>query len=281
MNVTRSRSMRSSAASGSQRAMNTVRNGTTPGRVMPLSRPEMCAHGAGISTQSSVRRSCTSAMSAALYASVACVCSTPFGCAARARREQHGRELLALGPQLGDRRAVGQRVEIVDDELRARRLVASARLPARRADGAAAPRSRRGASTRGRAARLRRGCADCHATASPGSTPCARSPPATRATRSASSAGARAVSSSSSDGRSHAPPGVPVRVGERRLERRCEHGAVGPQARRSFQPSLAGVAPRSTLVPMKLRWISTVPAPMHSPRMSRYTRSTGYSREKP
>ena len=32
---------------------------------------------------------------------------------------------------------------------------------------------------------------------------------------------------------------------------------------------------------MKLRWISTVPAPMHSPRMSRYARSTGYSREKP
>ena len=38
---------------------------------------------------------------------------------------------------------------------------------------------------------------------------------------------------------------------------------------------------RSTLVPMKLRWISTVPAPMQRPRISRYTRSTGYSREKP
>ena len=79
MNVTCSRSIRSSASSGSQRAMNTVRNGTTPGSVTPLSSPEMCAPGAGISTQSSGCNACTSAISAALYESVACVCSTPFG----------------------------------------------------------------------------------------------------------------------------------------------------------------------------------------------------------
>ena len=44
------------------------------------------------------------------------------------------------------------------------------------------------------------------------------------------------------------------------------------------QPALTVVAPRNTCVPTKLRWISTVPAPMHRPRMSRYMRSTGYSR---
>ena len=88
------------------------------------------------------------------------------------------------------------------------------------------------------------------------------------------------------------------RVGEQRVERRAVPRATRPpvlgradaartsasstvQVRWRFQPSLAGVAPRSTLVPTKLRWISTVPAPMHSPRMSRYTRSTGYSRLKP
>ena len=76
MNVTRSRSMRSSACSGSQRAMNTVRNGTTPGSVTPFSRPEMCAAGAGMSTQSSVPRSCSCCICAALYTSVP-------GCAAR------------------------------------------------------------------------------------------------------------------------------------------------------------------------------------------------------
>ncbi len=33
--------------------------------------------------------------------------------------------------------------------------------------------------------------------------------------------------------------------------------------------ALVVVAPRSTWEPTKLRWISTVPAPMHSPRTSR------------
>ena len=39
----------------------------------------MCAHGAGMSTQSSASSPCTPAITVALYASVACVCSTPLG----------------------------------------------------------------------------------------------------------------------------------------------------------------------------------------------------------
>ena len=100
--------------------MNTVRNGTTPGSVTPLSSPEMCAHGAGMSTQSSARRSCTSAMSAALYASVACVCSTPFGAPLEPDVNSTAASCSRSVQQLGDGLAVGQRVEIVDDELRAR-----------------------------------------------------------------------------------------------------------------------------------------------------------------
>ena len=53
MNVMRSRSMRRSACSGSHRAMNTARMRDARGRRHPLSRPEMCASGAGISTASS------------------------------------------------------------------------------------------------------------------------------------------------------------------------------------------------------------------------------------
>ena len=66
MNVTRSPSMSASAASGSQRAMNTVRNGTTPGKVMPFNNPEMCAAGAGINTQSSGPSPCACCICAAL-----------------------------------------------------------------------------------------------------------------------------------------------------------------------------------------------------------------------
>ena len=79
MKVTRSRSIRSSACSGSQRAISTLVNGTTPGSVMPFNSPEMCASGAGMSTTSSTPSPCTLAMSTALYPSDRCVCSTPLG----------------------------------------------------------------------------------------------------------------------------------------------------------------------------------------------------------
>ena len=157
MNVTRSRSMRSSATSGSQRAMNTVRNGTAPGRVIPLSRPEMCAHGAGISTQSSARIPCTSAMSAALYASVACVCSTPFGAplepdvkstAASCSRSVHS---SVTGAPSGSASRSSTTSFGCDGAARSLHLVRA------RAGGATAPRPRRAANTRGTTPRPRRG----------------------------------------------------------------------------------------------------------------------------
>ena len=118
MNVTRSRSISSSAASGSQRAMSTLRKGTTPGSVMPLSRPEMCAHGAGISTQSSAPRWWTSRHERCLVRERRLGVQHAFGRSARSRREQHRRELFAVGPRIGDRGPVGEVVEVGDDELR-------------------------------------------------------------------------------------------------------------------------------------------------------------------
>src|SRR4051794_8411503 len=67
MNVTWCSSMRSIAIAGFQRAIYTVGNGVTPGSVMPFSRPEMCAHGAGISTQSPAEQSCSLRICTALY----------------------------------------------------------------------------------------------------------------------------------------------------------------------------------------------------------------------
>ncbi len=117
MNVTRSRSMSSSATSGSQRAMNTVRNGTTPGQRDAVQQSRDVRGGRGhehavVDARARARR----AMSVALYASVACVCSTPFGTpldpdvnstAASCSRSVH--TSVTGGPS-------GERVEIVDDE---------------------------------------------------------------------------------------------------------------------------------------------------------------------
>ena len=67
------------------------------------------------------------------------------------------------------------------------------------------------------------------------------------------------------------------RVEGRRVPR-AARGAVGaglgvpvggPQVSGWRHDGPAGVAPRRICDPMKFRWISTVPAPMHSPRMSR------------
>ena len=262
--------------------MNTLRNGTTPGSVMPLSNPEMCAHGAGMSTQSSTPRSWTRAINVALYASVACVCSTPFGApldpdvkstAASCSRSVHSSVTGASSEPP---------VEIFDHERgrdglhRSLRVVRAELVMQRCCDGAQppAPPVQQGnlvAVVRLPGDRIAGSHTECAQPSGDTRDPIGQ--PFGRGARQQlverrliPCAAARSVL-----GR------------ERRFERGCEHGASGSagQARRDFQPSLAGVAPRSTLVPMKLRWISTVPAPMHSPRISRYTRSTGYSREKP
>ena len=186
MNVTRSRSMSVSAASGSQRAMKTVRNGTTPGNVMPFSKPEMCAAGAGISTQSSGPRSCACCICAALYASVACVCSTPLGVPLDPDVNSTAASRLASAHGFVDRIAGRERVEIVDDERGSHRGEHARDVGRRPSGGARARRSRRAASTRGTAPRPRRGWPTATRPRRPGSTPSARSPPATRATCSAS-----------------------------------------------------------------------------------------------
>ena len=236
----------------------------------------MCAHGAGIRMQSSGPSPWAGPMMAALYASVACVCSTPFGAPLDPDVHNTAAQLFAVRTST---RSPPCRAGARRD--RARRSVgrppARVRLRRPRPGGAPVPRSRRCASTRDRRATTSGRLGACHATTSPGTTPAARSPPATPATAACSAGGATAVSSASSVGRSHAPP-APAILGR---DAGAKVGGEHAQARWRFQPSLAGVAPRNTLVPTKLRWISTVPAPMHNPRMSRYTRSTGYSRQKP
>ena len=242
----------------------------------------MCAAGAGISTQSSAREPVHVAPSAR-----PCTRASP-ACAARPSG-------APLEPDVNSTAASCSRsVHSVGDRRRRRAARRGRRRRTSGATAASALARRRpapswwwtGAATAPSRQHARYSTAtssrfgDCHATASPGSTPRARSPPATRATPIGERGATRARSSSaSSDG--PVPRAARLR-GSRsatgRMERRVRARAVGRQARRDFQPSLAGVAPFSTLVPMKLRWISTVPAPMHSPRMSRYTRSTGYSR---
>ena len=208
MKVTRSRSMRVSAASGSQRAMNTVRNGTTPGRVMPFSRPEMCGAGRGHqhAVVGSERVFVRVVHLRGLVRERGLRVQHAFRRAARSRREQHRREPARVGPRHVDRVAGRERVEVVDDERRPHRVehagdVARTHQVVHRCRDRAEPPAR--AVQDATSSRL----ADCHATASPGPTPRARSPPATRATRSASAGAATRVSSTSSDGRSHGPPG--------------------------------------------------------------------------
>ena len=81
----------------------------------------MCAHGAGISTQSSALQVVHVGHQRGLVRERRLRVQHALRRAARARGEQHRRELLASVHGSSTGRPVGQRVEIVDDELRARR----------------------------------------------------------------------------------------------------------------------------------------------------------------
>ncbi len=74
-----SRSMISMAWSGSQRGITWLRIPRTPGSSTAFSSPEMCASGAGISTESVAASRCASAMTRALYARPRCVWSAALG----------------------------------------------------------------------------------------------------------------------------------------------------------------------------------------------------------
>ena len=280
MNVTRSRSMSSSATSGSQRAMKTraerhdagQRDAVEQSRDVRARRGhEHAVVGAELVHARHQRAPCTRGC--------AWVCSTPSGAPldpdVNSTAASCSRSVHALGRPGAP---IGQRVEVVDHDLRAApRVDACARrrlAPSWWWSGAAiAPRRQHARYSSATSSRF----GDCHATASPGSTP-ARA----QAARDARDARSASVGAAATPSAARRATGGPTRHPARRYSAASGVRKVGSSTRRRqarrFQPSLAGVAPRSTLVPMKLRWISTVPAPMHSPRMSRYTRSTGYSR---
>ena len=213
MNVTRSRSIRVSAVSGSQRAMNTVGNGTTPGKrdavqqagdvragrghehaVVDGPRPCACVHLRGLVRERGLR------------------VQHAFRRAARARREQHGGQATRRRSTVRSTGSPsGSDVEVGDDERGLDRLEHARRRRPDPSGGAPARRRHQAASTRGTARATSSRFADCHATASPGPTPAAREPardacdPFRRAP-----APATRVSSTSSDGWSHGPPGAAV-----------------------------------------------------------------------
>ncbi len=280
MNVTRFDSMSSSACSGSHFAMKHAaeRHDAGQGDAVEQAGDVRARRGHEHAVAGAAGRG-RAAISAALYARVAWVCSTPFGAPLDPEVNSTAASCSRFGPGLGDRfaRRAARRGRRRPAAARPRRVARStslrAELMVQRCGDRAEPPARAvqhrdlvavGRLPRDRIARgRRRARADRRRRAR-------RVPPA-RGTRPGSAA-RRAT------GRSHAPPRRAVALGPTAYGTSVR--ARG-QARRDFQPSLAGVAPLSTLVPMKLRWISTVPAPMHRPRMSRYTRSTGYSREKP
>ena len=109
MKVTRSCSMRSSAASGSQRRMSTLVNGTAPGSVTPLSRPLTWASGAGISTTSSSAEAVHRGHGARLVRERVARVQHALRCATRTAGEQQRGERAALALGLGAARDVERR----------------------------------------------------------------------------------------------------------------------------------------------------------------------------
>ena len=103
MNVTRSDSMSSSACSGSHLAMNTVRNGTTPGSVIAVEQARDVRARRGHQHAVVGARSCTPAISVALYASVAWVWSTPLGAPLDPEVNSTAASCSRSVQQLGDR----------------------------------------------------------------------------------------------------------------------------------------------------------------------------------
>ena len=259
--------MRSSARSGSQRGHEdgAERHGAGQRDAVQQARDVRARRG---HQDAVVRRRgrAPPAITRALYASVACVCSTPFG--APLEPEVHSTAASCSGSVQGSSTGspIGQRVEVERPRCGRTASIAPRRPRRRRPGGGAAPRSRRGASTRGTRARPRAGWATATRPRRPARRPRRAVRRRRRRRRRAAPPGAAFVSSSSSVGSVPRAARPPV-LRPRGRARTSVSSTV--QARRCFQPSLAGVAPRSTLVPTKLRWISTVPAPMHSPRMSR------------
>ena len=233
MNVTRSRSIRSSAVSGSHRAMKTLRNGVAPGSVIAVEQARDVRAGRGH------QHAVVGAQPVHVDHERGLVRERRLGVqhalrrAARARREEHGRELLAVGPAARSTGGpVGQRVEVVDDDLGADGLGATARPPPRRVGGGAARRRRRAASTRGTAARPRRGWPTATRPRRPAPRPArAGRPRRVRRGRRARRRRAR-VSSSSSDGASQAPPGrrYASAAGERNVGSSTGAGPLRPGA---------------------------------------------------
>ncbi len=226
---TRSRATSARASSGSKRRTSTARSPAAPGTSTPLSRPEMCAIGAGMSTASAGPSLCTRAISAAFQLRPRWVCSTALGTPVepevkRTRATSEGR----LGP---DPRATGgpssapasasgsDRAWAGSSTTRAgstwARASSTSDGPNECSTGAATAPMRQQARVSTAAARL---LGTCHATTWPRRTPRRRSPPATVATSASACAAESLVApsttsppwaaiSASSVGASHGPPG--------------------------------------------------------------------------
>ena len=258
--------MSCSACSGSQRAISTVRIPAAPGTRTPLRSPETWASGAGISTASRRRSPWTRTIVNALCASPRCVCSTAFGSpveppvnSATARSDGARRAPL-------DRRPVRERRVRLDEDRGLEHAEHALDLDRAGLVVDRSRRSRRAASTRGRGAPLR----GSSGAATPRRRRAGRPEPSTRRRRA-----------------QRRPRPVPARArsaARRGWERPTRHRAGGTPWRRGVGTSRGGGPPQTSgvrqalplgtwpfnrFVPMKLRWISTVPAPMHSPRMSR------------
>ena len=219
--------------------------------------------------------------SAALEASAPGCAATPFGSPLEPEVSSTSGELLAVGPparvlagaSTGQARRRGS-----DHEVRARAgpacvdLGRPAEVVDRRGD------RRRAASRPGTAARPRQRLATATRRRRRARTPRARSPPASARHRSPCERvrrRGRAARRATAGPRPH-PASSSTSVRGRRSERGASTASgFSRQSSARLPAALAGVGRRSTtLLPMKLSWVSMVPAPMHSPRMSRYARST-------
>ena len=135
-NEIRSRATSASACSGSKRRTSTERIPAAPGTRTPLSRPEMWAIGAGISTASDGPRPCTRAISDAFQLRPRWVCSTALGMPGRARGEQDQRDVGGpAGTGAGAARGRRRRRRPARRGRRTRRARARARAPGRSGRG--------------------------------------------------------------------------------------------------------------------------------------------------
>ena len=235
MNVMRSRSMVASASSGLHFAMSEARIGSAPGISTALSSPDTCASGAGMRIASSGASSWALIITCVLYASPRCVWSAAFGAplepdvnSATARSLGRAADRVTGAPASSSfgSRALGPRTSSGGSHTRASSepsMRSTSAGPAWWWIGAAIAPSRQHARYSTTAS-----CqfGDCHATTSRRRTPAARRPPASAAirpssavpsrrtpaesstTRSPSARRAASVTTASSVGMSHGPPGA-------------------------------------------------------------------------